>query len=178
MKRIALIALATVVTSLVVVAGATAAKDQDVSWRLQGAATWTPNTAPGIYNVQTFDIHGTVEGVGTYSGTLAAGTYYSTNECGPQCASITGTITFVTKRGTLTTTVAEGVVSVIVIGSGTYYSFTLTLSIDSGTKSYKHASGDLTLQYGSSLQNDGYFPCDPSPCTVGDGGDLTGTIFR
>jgi hypothetical protein len=178
MKRFALLALAACVAALAAVAVASAAKGQDVNWRLQGAATWTPNTVPGIYNVQTFTVHGTVEGIGTYSGTLTAGTYSSTNECGPQCAPITGTITFETKRGTLTTTVDEGVVSVIVIGSGTYYSFTLTLSIDNGTKSYKHASGDLSLQYGSSLQNDGYFPCDPSPCTVQDGGDLTGMISR
>jgi hypothetical protein len=178
MKRFAVTALVAFAAALAVVAGATAGKGQEVNWRLQGAATWTPNTVPGIYNVRTFDVHGTVEGVGTYSGTLTAGTYYSTNECGPQCAPITGTITFVTKRGTITTTVDEGVVSVIVIGSGTYYSFTLTLSILDGTKRYKHTSGDLNLLYGSSLQNDGYFPCDPSPCTVQDGGDLTGIISR
>jgi hypothetical protein len=179
MRRIAVIALAAFVALLVVVAGATAAKSQTVNWTLRGAAEWTPSTAPGNYNVQTFEVHGSVEGVGTYSGTLTAGDYFTTNTCGPQCALITGTITFVTQQGSLTTTVDPGgVVSVNVIGSGTYYYFTLDLSVVDGTKRYTHVSGHFSLQYSSDLQHDGYFPCDPSPCTVHDGGTLTGSISR
>jgi hypothetical protein len=179
MGRFAVGVLAALVALLMGVAGATAAKSQTVDWTLHGAAAWTPNTAPGIYNVQTFDVQGSIADVGTYSGTLTAGTYFTTDTCGPQCAPITGTITFTTKHGSLITTVDPGgLVTVNVIGSGTYYNFTLDLSIVDGTKSYGHASGQLSLQYGSSLQNDGYFPCDPSPCTVQDGGTLTGSVAR
>lgn len=179
MRRIAAIALTAFVALLVSTAGATAAKSETVDWTLRGAAEWTPDPVSGIYNVQAFAVHGSIEGVGTYSGTLTAGDYFSTNTCGPQCAPISGTITFVTNRGSLTTTVDPGgLVSVYVIGSGTNYSFTLDLSVVDGTKSYSRASGHFHLDYGSGLQNDGYFPCDPSPCTVQDGGALTGTISR
>ena len=176
MRQIAGVALAALVALLVIVAGATAAKSETVNWTLRGAAEWTPSPVTGIDNVQQFAVHGSIAGVGTYSGTLTAGDYFTTNTCGPQCAPITGTIIFVTQRGSLTTTVDPGgVVSVTLIGSGTYYYFTLDLSVVDGTKSYSHASGHFSLQYSSDLRNDAYAPCDPSPCTVEDGGTLTGS---
>jgi hypothetical protein len=179
MRRIAALALAAFVALLMITAGATAAKSETVNWTLRGASEWTLDPVTGIANVQVFDAQGSIEGVGTYSGTLTAGDYFTTDTCGPQCAPITGTITFVTQRGSFTTTVdSGGVVSVVQIGSGTYYYFSLDLSIVDGTKSYSHASGHFSLGYSSDLRNDAYAPCDPSPCTVEDGGTLTGTISR
>jgi hypothetical protein len=179
MRRIAAIAFTAFVALLMSSAGATAAKSETVNWTLRGASEWTLDPVTGIANVQAFDAQGSIEGVGTYSGTLTAGDYFTTDTCGPQCAPITGTITFFTGRGNLTTTVdAGGVVSVVQIGSGTYYYFSLDLSIVNGTKSYSRASGHFHLDYSSDLRNDAYAPCDPSPCTVEDGGTLTGRISR
>jgi len=179
MSRIGLAAVATFVALLVVALGASAAKVRTVDWSLAGAADWTPSTAPGKYQVHTFVVHGSIDGVGTYSGTLNAGDYFTTETCGPQCALVTGALTFDTKQGSFTASLDAGsYLYVNVIGSGTYYTMVFDLTVTDGTKSYAHASGQFSLQYSSSLQNDGYFPCDPPPCTVHDAGELTGSFVR
>jgi len=178
MRRTALVGVATFVALLVVALGASA-KTRSVDWTLAGAADWTPNTAPGTAQVHTFAVHGSITDVGTYSGTLNAGDYFQTETCGPECAPVTGSLTFVTKQGSFTATLdSSSYLYVNVIGSGTYYTMVLDLTVSDGTKSYSHASGEFSLQYSSSLQNDGYQPCDPSPCTVHDAGELTGSFVR
>jgi hypothetical protein len=66
-------------------------------------------------------------------------------------------------------------VTVISIGSGTTYSFTLPLVITGGTKSLRHASGSLSLSYGSTLPTN---QPECNVCPIVDGGELTGQIVR
>jgi len=145
------------------------------NWTLSGTAVWTSMTSDSFFH--RFDVSGAVGGAGTYSGTLNVGTYIypGPNGCGPFCAPVTGTLSFDAKQGTLYTS-AVGQVSIFPIPSNSTYDFTLTLMVTGGTRAYKHASGTLAMQYESSLQNDAYAPCDPSPCTVHDNGTVTGTL--
>jgi hypothetical protein len=162
---------ALVATLLVATSGATA-PTQPIDWRLDGTAAWSGSG----FLAQAFAIHGVVKGLGSYSGTLNAGTYFTTETCGPQCAPVTGTIEFVTHRGNLTMTVdPEGLVTVISIGSGTTYSFSLPLTITGGTRSYAHLSGSLTLSYSSTLPTN---QPNCSICPIVDGGELTGQVVR
>jgi hypothetical protein len=171
MKRLALIALALVLGGLLVGATGATAGGQNVNWNLGGTAEWSGST----FLAESFAIHGTVAG-GTYSGTLHAGTYFTTATCGPQCAPVTGTIDFDAHGGTFTATVEPaGLVSVVSIGSGTTYSFELTLNIVSGTKSFAHASGTLSLTYESHLPTN---QVDCSVCPIVDQGTLTGNVDR
>jgi hypothetical protein len=170
-KRLALTALALVLAGLLVAATGATAGGQNVSWRLGGTAEWS---GPGFL-AETFSIHGSVDG-GTYSGTLHAGPYFTTPTCGPQCAPVTGTIDFATRQGTFTANVEpEGLVSVVSIGSGTTYSFALTLRVVSGTKSFAHAGGTLSLTYESHLPTN---QPNCSVCPIEDGGTLTGNMER
>ena len=171
MKRLALIALTLVLAGLLVAATGATAGGQNVSWTLGGTAEWS---GPGFL-AETFAIHGSAKG-GTYSGTLHAGPYFTTPTCGPQCAPVTGTIDFAAPQGTFTTNVEPaGLVSVVSIGSGTTYSFTLTLRIVSGTKSFAHAGGTLSLTYESHLPTN---QVECNVCPIVDGGTLTGNVDR
>ena len=172
MKRLALTTLAALAVALPFATSGATAPTQTVDWRLDGSAVWSGST----FLAQSFAIHGTVQGLGTYSGTLDAGTYFQTQTCGPECAPVTGTIVFHTHRGDLTTTVdPAGLVTVISIGSGTTYSFTLPLVITDGTKSFKHASGSLSLTYSSTLPTN-QVTCNV--CPIVDGGELTGQVVK
>jgi hypothetical protein len=174
MKRLLLTSVTLVLATLLASASGATAATQTVDATLAGAAEWTGDPL----QVETFSIHGTVSGTveGTYSGTLNAGTYFNSNTCGPTCAPITGTIDFVTRRGSFSTTVAPGgLLTLFAIGSGNHYSFALTLQIVDGTRYYKHASGELSLSYGSD-QNFNLPECQI--CPIADGGHLTGTIVR
>jgi hypothetical protein len=172
MKRLALSTLALLLATLVLAASGATAPTQTVDWKLAGTAVWS---GPGVL-AETFAIHGAVQGVGSYSGTLHAGTYFTTDTCGPQCAPVTGTIDFVTNRGTLTTTVdPQGLVTVTSIGSGTTYYFSLPLTIANGTRSYGHASGGLTLTYASHLPTN-QIGCNV--CPIEDSGTLAGQVAR
>jgi hypothetical protein len=171
MKRLALTALALVLAGLLVAATGATAGGQNVRWTLGGTAEWSGST----FLAETFSIHGSVDG-GTYSGALHAGTYFTTPTCGPQCAPVTGTIDFATHQGTFTATVdPAGLVSVVSIGSGTTYSFTLTLRIVSGTKSFAHATGTLGLTYESHLPTN---QVECAVCPIVDSGTLTGNVDR
>jgi hypothetical protein len=172
MKRLVLTTLTALVAILLVATSGASAPAQTVDWRLSGTAEWS---GPGFL-AQSFAIHGTVQGLGSYSGTLTAGTYFQTETCGPQCAPVTGTIDFVTHRGNLSTTVdPQGLVTVTSIGSGTTYSFSLPLTITGGTKSFGHWSGSLSLSYGSTLPTN---QPDCNVCPIVDGGELTGQVLR
>jgi hypothetical protein len=172
MKRLALTTFALVLAALLVAASGSTAPAQTVDWKLAGTATWS---GPGVL-AQSFAIHGTVQGLGTYSGTLTAGTYFTSETCGPDCAPVSGTIQFVTHRGNLTTTVdPQGLVTVTTIGSGTTYGFSLPLRVTGGTKSYGHAGGTLTLDYASHLPTN---QPDCSVCPIEDTGTLTGQLDR
>lgn len=174
MKRLLLTTATVVLATLLASASGAAASTQTVDATLAGAAEWSGDPL----HVETFTIHGDVSGTieGTYSGTLVAGTYFNSNTCGPVCAPITGTIDFSTRRGSFSTTVEPGgLVTLFSIGSGNHYSFALTLQIVSGTRYYSHASGELSLSYGSD-QNFNLPECQI--CPIADGGHLTGTIAR
>jgi hypothetical protein len=172
MRRLALTTLTMLLAGLLAAGSGTTAAGHPVNWTLAGAAEWSGSG----FLAEKFSIHGVINGVGTYSGTLEAGPYFTTETCGPQCAPVTGTIDFVTRRGNLTATVApEGLVTVVSIGSGTTYDFTLPLQILSGTRAYARASGSLSLSYSSHLPTN-----QPgcSVCPIEDAGTLTGMIAR
>jgi hypothetical protein len=172
MKRLALTTLVLVLATFLAASSGATAPTQTIDWKLTGTAAWS---GP-VLSAQSFAIHGAVAGAGSYSGTLDAGAYFTTNTCGPSCAPITGSIVFVTHQGTLSTRVdPAGLVTVTSIGSGTTYGFTLPLVITGGTKSYSRASGSLSLAYASTL------PTNQPECTVCpivDSGELTGQIVR
>ena len=175
MKRLLLMSVTLVLATLLASATGATAGTQTVDATLSGAAEWSGGD---VFHVETFSIHGDVSGTinGTYSGTLNAGPYFNSDTCGPECAPVTGTIEFVTQRGSFTTTVEPGgLLTLFAIGSGNHYSFALTLQIVDGTRYYKHASGELSLSYGSD-QNFNLPECQI--CPIADGGHLTGTIAR
>jgi hypothetical protein len=170
MKRLALIVLALLVPGLVAAAPGATAPGQALNWGLQGTAEWSGSG----FLAENFAIHGEVVGAGTYSGTLSAGPYFTTETCGPQCAPVTGAIDFVTWRGDLSTIVEpDGLVTVLSIGSGTTYYFTLDLAIVGGTRAYSHATGTLSVSYASHQPTS---QPDCIVCPIEDGGTLTGSI--
>jgi hypothetical protein len=170
MKRLALIVLALLVPGLVAAAPGATAPGQALNWGLLGTAEWSGSG----FLAETFAIHGDVTGAGTYSGKLNAGPYFTTDTCGPQCAPVSGALDFVTRQGNLSTIVEpDGLVTVLSIGSGTTYYFTLDLAIVGGTRAFSHASGTLSLSY-ASHQPTGQPDC--IVCPIEDGGTLTGSI--
>jgi hypothetical protein len=172
MKRLALITIVLVLATFVVASSGATAPTQTIDWKLTGSASWSGS---GVL-AESFAVHGTVAGRGRYSGTLDAGTYFTTETCGPSCAPITGTIDFVTRQGTLSARVdPEGLVTVTSIGSGTTYSFNLPLVITGGTRGYAHAGGSLSLIYSSHLPTN---QPDCTVCPIVDTGELTGQIVR
>jgi hypothetical protein len=172
MKRLTLLGLGLLVATLFLAAHGATAGAQQVSWTLGGSATWGGTS----FLADTFSIDGDVQGLGSYSGTFEAASYFTTDTCGPQCATVTGTLQFVTRQGTFNATVQPGgLVTVASIGSGTTYSFDLTLSIGGGTRSYAHASGTLRLVYESQLPTN---RPECAVCPIVDGGTVTGAITR
>jgi hypothetical protein len=121
---------------------------------LTGTAVWTTQSSPELgLESTTTTIHGTFSGKlgrGTYSGTFEGGSPFTTGDCGPVCENVTGTITFSSTRGDFTTAVEPGsVVALEDIASHSFRTFTLMLDVESGTRSYAHADGTLTLLYSS-----------------------------
>ena len=121
---------------------------------LTGTAVWTTQSSPELgLESTTTTIHGSFSGKlgrGTYSGTLEGGSPFTTGDCGPFCENVTGTITFSSTRGNFTTAVEPGsVVALEDIASHSFRTFTLTLGVETGTRSYTHADGTLTLSYSS-----------------------------
>jgi hypothetical protein len=170
MKRPAFIVATLLAVGLLLAPSGATAAGPSVSWDLRGSAEW----AGSGFLADSFTIHGAITDVGSYSGTLSAGAYFTTETCGPQCAPITGTVEFVTNKGRFTASVGEaGLVSVLSIGSGTTYSFTLPLTIVSGTRAFGNASGELDLVYSSTQPTN---QPDCVVCPIVDGGTLTGTI--
>jgi hypothetical protein len=117
------------------------------------AATSTTLRGTSEWSDQATAIHGTFAGSlgrGTYSGTLSHVPTETTDTCGPVCATVTGTITFSGKRGDFTAEVEPGsVVALEDIASHSFRTFTLQLRVTGGTRSYKHADGELVLSYTS-----------------------------
>jgi hypothetical protein len=189
MRRVAVTMLAFVSLLGVSAVAAHAGPTRSVSYTLRGSAEWG-----AVYQPPSFAIAGEVlDGkatVGTYSGTLLAGTYAGCgdNPFGPNCAPVTGTITFDLRGGSITTTVDPGslVYETPSIPSHDTYVFRLSLTITSGTHAYARAQGTLSLEYSSSRFNQeidfttGLYcaSVDITSCPIGDGGTLTGTIDR
>ncbi len=163
MKRL-LLSTAVLVAALAAASAVAAA----TSTSLSGTAEWTD---------QTTTIHGTFTGSlgrGTYTGTLTHSPAETTPTCGPVCASVTGTITFSAKRGEFTAEVQPGsVVSLEDIASHSYRTFDLQLKVVDGSRSYKHANGDLTLSYTSTWSH--YYDSNGQFVnTIEDEGTLSG----
>lgn len=133
-------------------------------------------TGTSVWSSQTYTIAGTFEGklgYGAYTGTLNGGPDFTTPTCGPVCEDVTGTITFSAKNGDFTAAVQPGsVVALEEIASHSFRHFTLDLTVVSGTGSYKHANGRLTLSYASVWEHQfvgGVFVSD-----IEDSGTLSG----
>ena len=106
--------------ALAVSASAVGASTRSVNLSLTGTSNWTP---ADFGTVSSFAIQGTFDDTlgqgsrlhsGSYSGTLTAGTYGSPAACPDfspnsyNAAPVSGTITLVTKSGTITTAVQPG----------------------------------------------------------------------
>jgi hypothetical protein len=140
------------------------------------AGTETTLTGTAEWATQSTTIHGTFAGKlgrGTYAGTLNGGDPFTSSDCGPVCEPVTGAIVFSAKRGEFTAVVQPGsVVALVDIASHSWRNFTLTLAIASGTRSYAHARGTLTLSYTSAWEHqfaDGVFIS-----AISDSGTLSG----
>ena len=139
----------------------------------------------------TFPIEGAFAGKlgdGTYAGTLTAEEPWNWDfpECGPSCARVTGTITFSTKHGSFTAALQPG--SVVVasdiashswrtfLSTGTSQMNPLELEVISGSRSYAHADGLLTLSYVSTWSH--YYDSDKGVLVneIVDTGTLSGRI--
>jgi hypothetical protein len=138
---------------------------------LTGTAEWAG---------QSTTIHGTFSGRlgrGTYTGTLQAGDPFTSSDCGPVCAPVTGTITFSSSRGDFTATVQpQSIVALEEIASHSFRDFTLALAVVSGKRSYAHARGSLVLSYESVWEHDtvdGVFVN-----VISDQGTLSGNTHR
>jgi hypothetical protein len=154
-----------VTASILIAALATAtAVAAATSTTLQGTSEWSD---------QTTTIHGSF-GKGTYAGALTHTPAETTATCGPVCGSVTGTITLSTKHGDFTAMVEPGsVVALEDIASHSYRTFTLQLQVVSGTKSYKHADGELALSYTSTWSH--YYDSNGQYVnTIEDEGTLSG----
>jgi hypothetical protein len=163
--------IVTVVALVGVIAGGAAAKPDSgaKSAALTGTSVWA---------LKAYTIGGTIDGRlahGTYTGTLTGGDDFSSGDCGPVCEPVTGTITFSARNGDFTAAVQPGsVVALEDIASRSIRTFTLYLQVVSGTRSYGHANGQLTLSYSSLwshyFDSDGHFVN-----TIEDSGTLTGS---
>jgi hypothetical protein len=144
---------------------------------LTGTAVWSSQSDPDVgLQATTTTIQGTFDGRlgrGTYTGTLSGGAPYTTFDCGPICEPVTGTITFSAARGDFTAAVQpDSAVRLEDTGSHSSRFFTLTLVVVSGTRSYGHANGTLTLSYASTWTHefsDGVFVDE-----IDDSGTVTG----
>ena len=151
-RWILLAAAATAAATAVALAGVadasplrTAAHAKDKEAALTGTAVWTDTD---------FTVSGRFDGKlgrGTYTGTLTADSNrFSTPDCGPVCAEVTGTITFRGNGGRFTAEVQPGgLVRLEDIPSHSFRDFTLELRIVDGTGRYSHADGILDLTYSS-----------------------------
>jgi hypothetical protein len=191
MRRVvvAVLAFASLLALSPVVADAGPTKQ--VSYTLTGSAEWNAFEFPSSFAIDGQVSDGKAN-VGTYTGTLTAGTFAACadNPHGPACAPVTGgTITFALRGGSITTTVEPGgtVWQLLPVPSQEAYVFELTLSVTSGTHAYAHAQGTLSLVYQTRRDNLATDPVTQGPCafTVGiaacpieDTGTLTGTISR
>ena len=169
---------------------ADAGPTKQVSYTLTGSAEWNALEFPSSFAISGQVSDGKAN-VGTYTGTLAAGTFAACadNPYGPACAPVTGgTITFALRGGSITTTVQPGglVWQVLPVPSQEVYVFELDLSITSGTHAYARAQGTLSLVYETRRDNLApdpvtLAPCftvDIATCPIADTGTLTGTITR
>lgn len=145
-KRIVVVALAVAIFLSSAVA---VAKTGTTS--LTGTSEWSQQFSPELGLVTTTQIQGTFDGAlgkGTYAGTLIGEGSFTTTQCGPVCQSVTGHITFSSPRGDLTAVVEPGsLVALTDIASHSWRSFALTVRVVSGTRSYRHADGVLSLAY-------------------------------
>jgi hypothetical protein len=165
------VAIAVVISSLTLAATAGARGGVDNSTSLAGTSEWTD---------QTTAIHGTFSGrlgTGTYAGNLSQVLTGTTNWCGPLCFTVTGEITFSSNRGDFTAVVEPGsLMREQDIASTSFREFVLQLTVVDGTRSYKHAEGELSLSYGSTWTHtvvDGVFVNE-----INDEGSLTGNPRR
>jgi hypothetical protein len=140
---------------------------------LTGTSQWSTDSGTGATTTTIQGAFAGRLGRGTYTGTLNGGTPYTTADCGPVCEPVTGTIAFSAKRGDFTAAVqSDSVVRLEDIASHSWRSFTLSLVVVSGTRSYAHAGGTLTLSYTSTWTHefvDGVFINK-----IEDSGTLTG----
>ena len=186
---VAVLALAGVLAVSPVVAGAGPTKA--LSYALEGSSVWNTTFLPTSF-AATGDVRDGTRTVGSYSGTLTAGTWgpcaEPNNPYGPWCADVTGdTITFSLHGGTLTTAVTGGTVWQFAgPASHDTYVFEITLSVTSGTHAYASAAGTFSLHYETSRDNFARDPITDNPCVsvdvskcpISDIGTLTGTISR
>jgi hypothetical protein len=166
------VAVVTFLSSAVAVAGATTT--------LSGTAEWT---GPAFPDLETSTVvHGTFDGKlgkGTYEGTLIGWPSFITTPCdlAPFCEPVAGTITFWGHRGSFTGLVQPGaLVGLQDIASHSWRYFDLTLRVTDGTRSYKNATGLLSLTYTSTWAH--YFDADAGQfiSTISDEGTLTGDL--
>ena len=170
MKRLIVIPLA-----LVIFLSSAIAVAQPGTTTLTGASSLSfSGTVATVQISGTFDGH---LGEGTFAGTLVAGTPFSSASCfGPVCQPVTGQITFSSKRGDFTAVVEPG--SLLTYSSfhprNESRFFTLTLEVVSGTRSYKHADGVLTLDY--TIHENRFFDEDSGQFVIlrSESGTLTG----
>jgi hypothetical protein len=147
---------------------------------LTGTEDWSGAPLSDLVTVTT--IHGTFDGTlgkGTYEGTLSGGSAYFAPDCDfPSfCQPITGSITFSGRRGSFTGVVQPGSFVGVEdihprVQSRTY---TLTLQVTDGTRSYSHADGLLTLSY-FSLRTRFFDENFNLITTITDTGTLTGDL--
>jgi hypothetical protein len=190
MRRVAMAVLALVsllgLSAVVAEAGPT----KSVSYTLTGSSEWNALEFPSSFAIAG-EVSDGKANVGTYTGTLSAGTFAACadNPYGPACAPVTGgTITFALRGGSITTAVEPGgtVWQVVPVPSQEVYVFELTLSVTSGTHAYAHAQGTLSLVYQTRRDNLAPDPVTLAPCfhvdigscPISDTGTLTGTITR
>ena len=171
-------------------AGAGAGTAKSLNATLTGSAVWN-----ALYFPSQFTIDGQVSKgkskLGTYSGTLSAGAFgpCPDNPYGPDCAPVTGTITFALNGGSISTAVEPGGTAweLLPVPSQEGYVFELRLDVTSGTHAWASAAGTLALTYSTIRDNLSWDPLtDPGPCgfidittcPIFDSGTLTGTITR
>jgi hypothetical protein len=167
---------------------AEAGPTRSVSYTLTGSAEWNALEFPSSFAISGQVSDGKAR-VGTYTGTLLAGTFAAcpNNPYGPACAPVTGgTVTFALRGGSVTTAVQPGgfVWQIFPVPSQEWYVFEVDLSVTSGTHAYARAQGTLSLVYGTRRDNLAWdpvtgIPCfhvDIATCPIEDSGTLTGTI--
>ena len=122
---------------------------------LSGTAEWSLSFEGGFLTIPTITPHGTFAGKlgkGTYAGALTVGDSIAQSFCfyGPDCRSVTGAITFTSRRGSFTGVVQPGSSrSWFSIASNDSLWYTLTLRVGNGTRGFARVGGVLTLTYNS-----------------------------